>query len=778
MLLSKTIDNYGFKVNIKSIAYCLLLFFTVNVYSQNTCRLRLSGIILSKTDSLPLPYAEVFIEIGHLKTISNFKGQFEIKNLCHSLVELELDLEYFKHTHFNIKINSDTAIVIYLEPTLQRIANIQINQKKFDPLQIKEDEIALKESGKNLADQLELIPGIRSIRSGNTISKPMSQGLTGMRLPIFVNGIKQNGQQWGSDHGPETNGTAFDALELVTGAAVLTRCADAAGGYIELRNEKIGHPGETDISSGTGYQTNGNQLNIFSKYLHKPASNSHTYFSNLSFRKAGNYQTPGYILPNTGLVETMFSGGMRKTSNKTQIFIDGTFYCQEGGIYTGSHIGNVQDLLDRIKSTVPISGNFSYSIKAPKQTVLHSQFRTKKIQLKTNGQNYFVGAIQYDERKEFDLHRVRTINFPQLNISLLSANCQVGKQIKIKPNLNIEMGLQGTGYLNRYGGYYFIPDFQAINQAAFFLLERKAAHFKHTVTVRSEIYAFSANANSGVKQIHTKKTNAGTAMAWTGEIYKRKSIWKFDLGRLFRFPWFNELYSYGVHHGAAAFEQGNANLKKEITYKAATTFNYYSQKSNIYLQIYSNYIQNFINLTPDSMPILTVRGAFPSYQYQQFNSLFTGAELNWLLQINSHFEMKFSQSFLYAKNIENHRYPAFLPPIKSEIGLTYRNAILGLNLQTEHVFRQKFYTSGTDYIPPPAGYTLFNGSATFVGLFKKQNYQFIIGVDNILNKEYRNYLDRFRYFINMPGRNIYFRLIWNFHHHNEQNIKQIYHDKK
>jgi iron complex outermembrane receptor protein len=58
-------------------------------------------------------------------------------------------------------------------------------------------------------------------------------------------------------------------------------------------------------------------------------------------------------------------------------------------------------------------------------------------------------------------------------------------------------------------------------------------------------------------------------------------------------------------------------------------------------------------------------------------------------------------------------------------------------------------TKEVDYSTPPPSYTVFN-AALGVDLFKNINFNFRI--NNIFNAEYREYLNRLRFFMPEPGR--------------------------
>lgn len=86
----------------------------------------------------------------------------------------------------------------------------------------------------NLMQTLEHIPGIRSMDIGSGFSKPMIRGMAFNRVTVTENGIKQEGQQWGADHGLEID--AFNAERIIVrkGPASLLYGSDAMGGAIEI----------------------------------------------------------------------------------------------------------------------------------------------------------------------------------------------------------------------------------------------------------------------------------------------------------------------------------------------------------------------------------------------------------------------------------------------------------------------------------------------------------------------------------------------------------------
>jgi iron complex outermembrane receptor protein len=60
----------------------------------------------------------------------------------------------------------------------------------------------------------------------------------------------------------------------------------------------------------------------------------------------------------------------------------------------------------------------------------------------------------------------------------------------------------------------------------------------------------------------------------------------------------------------------------------------------------------------------------------------------------------------------------------------------------------------SDYVPAPAGYDLWGAELGCSVPFLKKQIDLSITVSNLTSLSYRDYLDRFQYFINEPGRNV------------------------
>jgi iron complex outermembrane receptor protein len=53
----------------------------------------------------------------------------------------------------------------------------------------------------NVIDMIANLPGVSAVTTGPNISKPFIHGLGYNRVITLMDGIRQEGQQWGDEHG-------------------------------------------------------------------------------------------------------------------------------------------------------------------------------------------------------------------------------------------------------------------------------------------------------------------------------------------------------------------------------------------------------------------------------------------------------------------------------------------------------------------------------------------------------------------------------------------------
>jgi iron complex outermembrane receptor protein len=227
------------------------------------------------------------------------------------------------------------------------------------------------------------------------------------------------------------------------------------------------------------------------------------------------------------------------------------------------------------------------------------------------------------------------------------------------------------------------------------------------------------------------------------------------------------LYSDGVHRGSGAYERGNPQLRAEQSLKWEHRLFYNRPDFFAEWMLFGNSVRHFMNLEPTGRAILTVRGALPLFEYRQYHAFFAGTNLQFRKNIHKTWQWTGRIDAVYAHNLDSGWAVPMLPPLQSFVGLsrTFKAWVFNSNLAyTAKAFN---YREGSDFRPPPADYLLLHADVSWHQKLGTHELTFQLGVHNLGNKRYRDYMNRFRYFADEPGRSIWFRAVFTLHKYEE-----------
>ena len=207
------------------------------------------------------------------------------------------------------------------------------------------------------------------------------------------------------------------------------------------------------------------------------------------------------------------------------------------------------------------------------------------------------------------------------------------------------------------------------------------------------------------------------------------------------------------------------SLQPEVAKNIALGLNYVNEKFTFGFDAYLKYIQNFIYLKPrlenDTLQsVLTVRGAFPAFDYTQVDALFTGFDLTLSYKLLPSLSLFSKTSIVRARDVRNNIFMVNIPSDRFENKIQYNfkknNAFISIAHQ--FVARQNRVEANSDFLSPPDAYQLI----TYQSELKIKQLTLGLTISNLLNQSYREYLNRFRYFSDDMGRNISFRIKYKF----------------
>ena len=124
------------------------------------------------------------------------------------------------------------------------------------PISVVTSQTLRSTASTNIIDAISHQPGISQLTTGGSISKPIIRGLGYNRVVVMSEGIRQEGQQWGDEHGVEVDGNGVGFVEILKGPASLMYGSDAMAGVVILHPKPIPAEGDMLANFSTEYQTN------------------------------------------------------------------------------------------------------------------------------------------------------------------------------------------------------------------------------------------------------------------------------------------------------------------------------------------------------------------------------------------------------------------------------------------------------------------------------------------------------------------------------------------
>ncbi len=757
------------------------LLVGVDLQAQQ-CSATLCGTVLDSETGRPVAFAEIFIAETATGDVTDEAGRFHIHDICDGEYTVSCKHIGCPAVAKSIFISGNVEVDFELHHEAADLDEIIVREKAVTPTNTQAEQrlsgLELQAvQGQTLGDALTSLPGVNTLHTGSTIAKPVLQGLHSNRVLILNHGVRQEGQQWGLDHGPEIDPYLAGELKVVMGANSVRYGADALGGVIlvepkPLRSEP-GVGGELNLagfSNGWTGAVSGNVDGALKGSFPLQIRLQGT------LKRGGNTWTPDYFLENTGVKESNASAtvGLRKGKLNTEVFY--SFFFTDIGIFEGAHIGNLTDLENAIERGRPMGdGSFSYELGRPAQRVAHHLLKAKSTwKLGQLGEVDMVYARQFNRRQEFDAHRPsgnlpQGFDQPNLEFEITTHTADLTLAHKPLRWLSGSLGLQWMQQVNTTDRGGLIPNYDNQTVGIFWVERWRKYPFPLELEAGLRYDFRSLNVDNRGNEVIDKSLDFDNWSGTFGAVYRISDRLKarLHIGSAWRAPTVSELYSDGVHHGSASYELGRDDLTSERALSTSLTFDFsLLQKENTgglnaSLTIYRNRIGDFIFLEPQEQPKLTIRGAFPSFRYTQTDAQLSGIDWNVDWRLAKAIGVGTGGSLLRAKDIETDDWLIFMPADRlkhSVTGYFGRGENTSVKLTMQNVFEQTRVPGGQDFTDPPAGYTLFGLEGSVAWSWGPYPIRLMVEVDNLLGRRYRSYLNRLRYYADEVGRTVAVRV--------------------
>jgi iron complex outermembrane receptor protein len=743
-------------------------YLTVNAQGQN-CKLVLSGNVIDASNNAPLEKAVVEIKELGLKFVTDVKGQYHFYDLCAGNYTIVVNHISCDSVVLKTAVQRNQIKNFRLPHSFNQLETVSVRSKKDLMVNTIREELSAKAiektRGQSLGEILKQVNGVAVLQTGSTIFKPVIHGLHSQRILLVNNGVRLESQQWGTDHAPEIDPFIADKFTVLKGAGALRYGSDAIAGAVLIEPKPLLKQAGKNAEFNSTYFSNNRQYVFNGMYEASPLNlPEFSYRIQATYKKGGNARTPDYWLYNTGLEEFNYSAtaGYRKNRFNTELFFSS--FQTALGIFMGAHVGNLTDLQNAIQSKKPIQNidQFSYEILRPRQSVQHTTVKSKSQYLLLNDHKInLILSYQSNVRQEYD--RALLSPRPELDLNITTTIVDLNYESASSKKRQYAFGTNAMLQENVWtGSRFFIPNFRVQNIALYATQSLNLNDWMLDGGLRYDFKSLTTfrNQNDALSSIERTFGNASGTLGATYKITPNLR-WLINSAFAWRAPQVNELYVNGLHHGTASFEIGNPDLKSEKALNFSTQLKYQSDSSwQVDLTLYNNIINDFINMNPSTPATLTLRGAYPTFKFIQTNALLRGLDLSVQKTINAHLSTSAKTALLWATDRKTNDWLIQMPANRVEGEFTYsfnsdilKNAAVELRLL--HMMQQtRIPKNIPDYLPPPAAYNLLNLDFNADVMLGKQTINLGLAVLNVLNERYRDYMNRFRYFNDEPGRSI------------------------
>ena len=597
----------------------------------------------------------------------------------------------------------------------------------------------------NIIDAIATLPGVSQVTTGSGISKPVIRGMGYNRVILMADGIRQEGQQWGDEHGIEVDESTVGSVEVLKGPASLMYGSDALAGVIILNPDPFPEPDVIMAGVSSEYQTN-NGLAAYS--VHQSGNKNGTVwdirFSDKyahSFRNAADGLVPG-----TQFRERAVSGkaGLNRDWGFTRLTLG--YYHMTPGMTEGYEDGETE-----------LEGPTGYSVELPFQQIHHYKAVLDNSFVIGRGSLKALVGIQQNCRQEFEEEEDEA----ELDFKLRTVNYELRY-------LTEEIG-EGWKFSTGVGGMYqqsdnlgeevLIPAYNLFDAGLFATATKALDRLTFSGGIRADMRRlesfFLEDKFEAFKRNFTGITGSlGAVFSPSDRLNIRANV-----ARGFRAPNLSELASNGVHEGTVRYEKGNTALEPEFSLQGDLGADVSLEHLAVSAALFCNRIDNYIY----SARTGTLIDSYDEYLFKATDALLYGAEFT--LDCHPVHALHLGAGFSYVRGIfESSDMPLIPAPkvgaeVKWEIthsGRILNNCYLAVNV--DHSFRQDHYLEGTETATD--AYTLL-GASVYTDIQKNGKRIASISVigDNLTDKVYVDHLNRLKYVgIRNPGRNITLKL--------------------
>jgi len=771
------------------------------------------GTVTDKKDGNPIVGATISIPDLKIGVAADSNGKYAINGLPRGVYLLQITAVGYGTFSQRVDFNKTSVLDVQLALSTMESNEIVVTGVSKATL-LKRAPIPIVAVGKsyidqhsasgNVIDEVANLPGVSAVTTGPNISKPFIHGLGYNRVVTLEDGIRQEGQQWGDEHGIEVDQNSIDRIEIIKGPASLSYGSDAIGGVVNLITPPPVPDGKIlGYASGT-YGTNNGLISGTMRL--QGNNNGLVWGTQISQKIAKDYQDQhdGRVwATNFNEKDARAMIGVNKSWGYS--YLNASIFDDLQAIPDGSRDSLTRKFTKQITDSdtyrpiVPESELNSYGI-----PVLHQHVQLYRVY---DNSNFAIGkgtlavnlGWQYSHRREYT--HPQDASTPGLNLELHTYTYDFKYNFTIGNDVETTVGVNGMYQVNAlgYSTDFPIPAYHQFDIGPFVVLKKSFGNLDISGGGRVDSRSFSGQAayidtvKAYYPTLYTGSNPLGTPnvvqqftalhkdfSGFSGSAgatynFSNSFLAKANIARGFRAPSIAELSANGPDPGSQIYHVGNSDFKPEFSVQEDVGVALTLPKVSASASVFDNNIQNYIfqeqildangnpeRVNPDGTP--NPNGQYSKFTYVQSKARIDGAEfyldihpVSWL-----HFEN--ALTLTYGTNLSNKghapdslKYLPFIPPphTHSELRGTYakgfgrwKNAYAFLGFDHYNAQNRFFSAYGTETYTP--GYNLLSAGfgVNLVNAAGKKLVELFVEGTNLANVNYQSNMSRLKYFDN------------------------------
>jgi len=647
----------------------------------------LQGVILDGESGAPLPGATVYAPTLSAGTASGPDGRYSLALRSTGAVRVVFSFVGYKTETRSVDARAGvTTLDIVLTPSFVEAPAVTVTARAGasdvlstpQSVEVLDAAAVARAAAGSPLDALDDVAGVRLLTTGPGIAKPVVRGLTGTRVLLVQDGIRQEGQYWGDEHGPEVSASDVDGIEVVRGPSSLLYGSDALGGVVQTTRRSL-FAGDAPVRGELGMRAaSGTPLGATDVEIGGRAG-AWAWEGRLDYLRAGQVGTPDDHIENTAQARAGGSARLGyRFAERSTLTVEASRFDARMGLFEPAEEGDEPEHEEH--------GRFE--IGEPFMRAQHDRAAARlDLPLGANRVEA-VAAVQRNRLREFghehgggepEPEPHDEDEEPALYLRLTTATADVRFHHRPVGRVFGTAGVSGLAQTNEtLGEETLIPGATTLSGGAYVTQHLVLPTVTLDAGVRVDARQMDVRVTPDLDLPEQKRSWIALTGA-VGAAWQPRSDLSLaaNLGRAFRAPTLQELFARGVHEGTLRFERGDPDLDSETAISIDGVIRYLTPHMFAEASMFVNHLDGFIFARPT--PETDSASGLQVFDYGQADARLAGAEARF--DIHPHalhgLGVHLSGDVTWGTNLETDEPLPTVPPARLRAAVEYRAGALG-----------------------------------------------------------------------------------------------------